>query len=546
MKRIALSVTLAAAALALSPTELLVVANPSSPFSVAIADRYAKLRGVPQENLLTLPYGTPTSETITRDVFEVYVWYPIRTFLEEEDPGGHIKCIVLTKGVPLRIAEQDSSNDSLYSPMSYDRASVDSELTLVWESGHPLGGPMENPYYGADEPFGGFSGSPRILLVARLTGYEMDADADGLPDDVEKLMRGSLEERREGALFVLDEDPTKASGYAIGNIWLANAASLLVSAGVGVLHDETTTFVSGVEPIAGYASWGSNDANRPPAPYYTPGVPGVFAPGSLTTDYVSSSGRTFTWGASGPYYGQSLLADLIHLGACGGQGHVFEPYLEACARPDVLFPRYVAGYSAVESYWMATRFVSWQEVVVCDPLMSYSGEGAGTVQTTLGAGWHLLALPLEPDDPRAEVVLAPLGPGLMGRLFTYDPAVGYLSYPGFAEMHAGTGYWVRLFEPATICVQGLPVPRGVPVTLRRGQNLVGYYRQEPMPLSAVKVRVGRVEYSFADAVGMGLVKGQLYGYDAGRYQRVELPGGVLDPWRAYWVEALTGGVALVF
>jgi predicted Zn-dependent protease len=52
----------------------------------------------------------------------------------------------------------------------------------------------------------------------------------------------------------------------------------------------------------------------------------------------------------------------------GVAGHVAEPYLDATIRPNALFPAYLSGFNLAESYYLAMPFVSWQTVVVGDPL----------------------------------------------------------------------------------------------------------------------------------------------------------------------------------
>jgi len=106
----------------------------------------------------------------------------------------------------------------------------------------------------------------------------------------------------------------------------------------------------------------------------------TWIPGAIAETYVSSSGRTFTWP---PYYGQSAIADLIREGVSGVKGYVYEPYLSAMAEPDILFPRYVSGYTMGESYYMASPFLSWRGVVVGDPKMCPYGLQAEITSSTV-------------------------------------------------------------------------------------------------------------------------------------------------------------------
>jgi uncharacterized protein (TIGR03790 family) len=101
------------------------------------------------------------------------------------------------------------------------------------------------------------------------------------------------------------------------------------------------------------------------------------------TEFVSTNGRTFkrppdTWNISSwtsPqlwFEGapQTLTADYIHEGATGASGHVYEPYLSMNPRPDILLPAYYQGRNLAESYYLSLPDVSWQNIVVGDPLCS--------------------------------------------------------------------------------------------------------------------------------------------------------------------------------
>jgi uncharacterized protein (TIGR03790 family) len=92
----------------------------------------------------------------------------------------------------------------------------------------------------------------------------------------------------------------------------------------------------------------------------------TYVPGAIGETYVSTGGRSFMYGTD---YGQSLVVDLVREGISGVSGHVYEPYLDACAHPDILFDRYTSAYSMAESFWNALYYLSWMEVVVGDPKM---------------------------------------------------------------------------------------------------------------------------------------------------------------------------------
>ncbi|HKE02258.1 MAG TPA: TIGR03790 family protein [Planctomycetota bacterium] len=350
------------------PNQVLVVVNDASPTSVAIGQYYASVRPIPAVNVFHLPPGTPTSEIVTRGDYNALIRDPIRQYLEVTQPAlkTQVKCILLTKGVPHGVAHTNGSG------LFDDAASVDSELTQLFTGKVPdVGQPghINNPFYNSQVGIEQFTSTSLSYLVCRLDGYGEPLDpTTGVPVDIKNLI-DRAQTPATGA-YVLDGDPTKTGGYAIGETWMTNATTKLLAAGLAVVHDVTTSFLADQPAILGYASWGSNDAFAFPPPYYgTIGastVPGTFLPGSLATDYVSTSARSFQVGTP---YGQSLIADLIKMGCTAANGHVFEPFLNACSQPDKLFPNYARGLTVAEAYYTSISWLSWMNVVVCDPLM---------------------------------------------------------------------------------------------------------------------------------------------------------------------------------
>ncbi len=103
----------------------------------------------------------------------------------------------------------------------------------------------------------------------------------------------------------------------------------------------------------------------------------------MATDFVSANGRTFerppedwtlgTWDDSKTWFKgapQSLTADYIAEGASAATGHVAEPYLGLTPRPDFFLPAYYSGRNLAESFYLSIPALSWQNIVIGDPLMS--------------------------------------------------------------------------------------------------------------------------------------------------------------------------------
>ena len=350
---------LAGCALAEAQTakNVLVVVNEASATSRAIGDYYTKRRAIPLEN--TCRATMPATETISRAEYDAAVARPIGECLKSRGVVEKILYIVTTSDVPLRIAASgEHANDG---------ASVDSELAAFYADlhghPHPLKGPLVNPFFAQRSSAFRHPDFP-LYLVTRLTSYDFP--------DVRGIIDRALAARNRGK-FVID---LKSADDAEGNNWLRTAAIALPAD--RVVFDESDRVLSGVKDVIAYASWGSND------PYRRERDLGFhWLAGAIVTEFVSTNGRTFkrppdswtlgnwgdrkTWFAGAP---QTLTADYIHQGATGASGHVDEPWLQFTPRPDYLLPAYYQGRNLAESYWLSIPAVSWQNIVVGDPLCS--------------------------------------------------------------------------------------------------------------------------------------------------------------------------------
>ncbi len=338
---------------------VLLVVNRNAPLSRQIAEYYRPRRSVPLRNVCTI--ATTTQEEILWPVYEAEIERPIGECLKKAGLVEKVLYIVTTMGVPLKV-------DGGGAGRSVEHASVDSELTLLYSklkgTQYPRAGGVPNPFYMRRDSAFQHPAFP-IYLVTRLAAYDF-ADVKGMIDR-------SLLARNRGK-FVIDLQSPKQEP---GNDWLRTAAMLLPRARVVI--DETTTPVFNQTDVIGYASWGTNDTARE-----SRRVMGFkWLPGAIAAEFVSTSARTFrkppdSWTPKGwedPAHmfdstSQGLAADLIHEGVTGISGNVYEPYLNACARPDYLLPAYNQGRNLAESYYLSLLYLSWQGVVLGDPLCS--------------------------------------------------------------------------------------------------------------------------------------------------------------------------------
>jgi len=342
-----------------------VVINENSAVSQQVGEYYIRLRAIPASNVIRV--RTSQEETIDRIAYQSTIEGPIALALTRQRLQDRILYIVLTKGIPLRINGTGGVNGTV--------ASVDSELTLLYRrmTGQRISpeGRVTNPYYlGAKEIRDASRFTHReqdIYLVSRLDAFTVE-EALALVDKAKSA--GS-----EGK-FVLDQRAALVN--RTGEDWLEVAAKRLAAQGMGdrVMLDSSPQGVRNVPNVLGYYSWGSNDPRNRERTF------GMgFVPGSLAATFVSSDARTFKqppadWVPSDSadqtkWFGgtpQSLIGDLIHEGATGVAGHVAEPYLQSTVRPEILFPAYIAGFNLIEAFYLAMPHLSWQAVVVGDPL----------------------------------------------------------------------------------------------------------------------------------------------------------------------------------
>ena len=381
-----------------SPDQVLLVVNKNSPVSRAVAEDYALKREV--RNILSIHCQdsalSTKKETITLADYIRSIENPIRGYLASHT---NIDFIVLTKGIPIRItgAAMGSCDEHSQEPANIrGHPSMDSYLAALDYTNLPgllkiqiagsgaIGCAYSNRYWNATEPFshakfGGY-------LVTRLDGYT-EADAEALVSRALAAEQNIAQILTHGKVL-LDVEPifglgdkatqpgpitstniVTESAYSEFNADMRHAYDVLTNRGIPVELDLTTKFIGGRSNLLGYFSWGSNDERSWESnDFYSTNayLSLYFAPGAVSDTAVSTSARTFlpTTG------GQSLMVDLIAHGLTGAKGYTDEPLLQAIASPTIVFDRYTAGYTLAESFYAASHFVGWEDVVIGDPLCS--------------------------------------------------------------------------------------------------------------------------------------------------------------------------------
>jgi uncharacterized protein (TIGR03790 family) len=353
--------------------QVLVVYNANSPVSKAIFYDYVKARKA--QNVLSIECRDSAlnrdNETMSETEYKQLIEGPVRIFLAAH-PG--IEFIVLTKGIPIRVQRAYNggrpSVDSSLAALDYTKLSSAREITI--RGSGATGWAYLNRYWNSSEPFShakfggylvtrldGYTRADAMALVSRALAAERGLAADGkILLDVQPSF--GLGDKATQPPRLPADDIAKESPWSEFNADMRKAHDILAARGIADELDLTETFIGNRTHLLGYFSWGSNDAKYSAAAYQSLS----FAPGSLCDTAVSTSARTFlpTTG------GQSLLDDLIAHGLTCGKGYVDEPLLQAIASPSVALDRYTAGYTMAESFYAASHFVGWEDIVIGDPL----------------------------------------------------------------------------------------------------------------------------------------------------------------------------------
>jgi uncharacterized protein (TIGR03790 family) len=381
---------------------VLVMRNTNSSVSKTVADDYMARRGVTNVlNITCQDAAVKTdSETITFRNYLTKIDAPLRVYLAAH---SGIDFIVMTKGIPIRLLGQadgrwvkadsaaqnsNGSLDSYVAALGYDTIKGAIRILINSDgSGYPgfKGSSWANRYFNSKKrfthaEFGGY-------LVTRLDGYTV-AEAESLTTKSLRADSLRLLGKKPAGKILLDEcsdfgitdkaampySVLKANPPVNGistetkedpnwgdyNTDMALAHDTLKARKIPDSLNANSTFVGNMTGLMGYVSWGCNDAHYVAANYLSL----RFADGAIVETAVSTGARTFL-PTSG---GHSLVVDIIHNGATGMKGYTDEPWLQACAQPSILFSRYTAGWTLAESYYAASNQVSWEDIVIGDPL----------------------------------------------------------------------------------------------------------------------------------------------------------------------------------
>lgn len=386
-------------ALALEPVEIAVVANRFVTGSVELARYYMEKRGIPKENLVRI--DTTDNESVSRKSYDEEIAAPVREFLRNRQGRGVIRCLVTVFGVPLKVdapamtkAEKktlaaareevaklrkqikelaESKGDEAERLQSRiagletqikgmnkedQVAAVDSELALVLVPAYPLDGWVTNPYFIGFQQRKLSVTKDEVLMVARL-----DAPSDKIVrrivDDSLAVEVGGLHGTAYFDARCNKPDPQKKlDGYGFYDNSLHLAAERLKSTRAlpVVINDKAGLFQPGEAPeTALYAGWYSLSRYVDAFDWVAGAVGYHIASGECSTLRSGSS--------------QGWCKRMLEDGVAATVGPVNEPYLTAFPVPEIFFPVLIDGdYALAEAYFLSLPYLSWQMVLVGDPL----------------------------------------------------------------------------------------------------------------------------------------------------------------------------------
>lgn len=383
---------------ALEPHQILVIANKNAAGSVELARFYMSVRDIPKTHLLQL--SVTNNEWCSRDEYEKKVANKVRKHLMEKDPLWQIRCLVTMYGLPLKVRPPEMTpeekkqvetlkrkqkiikerlqnseeqkeegidalreesktieNRILTLTRKNQRSSLDSELALVLKEDYSLIGGIPNPYFIGYKDKKLPIQKEKILMVSRLDGPSEKT--------VRRIIQDSLEAEKNGLTGTAYFDARwprpqkkKLSGYALYDDSIHKAADQVRKSHLlpVVVNDVDALFQPGESPDAAlYCGWYSL-AKYVDAFTWRPGAVGYHIASSECSTLKNKNSRVW-------------CKMMLEKGVAATIGPVSEPYVQAFAVPEVFFGLLVEGKtSLVECYFLSLPFLSWQMVLVGDPL----------------------------------------------------------------------------------------------------------------------------------------------------------------------------------
>lgn len=365
----------------IQPEQVVVLYNSKVPESKKLANHYATARNIPTTNLIGL--DLPDTAEISREDYNLSLRDPLnKTLIARRfktmgtNPQGFslpvatsISTLVCMRGIPYKIKRSPVTQPATQKLpprlAKTTEASVDSELALSGITGPSIAGPLNNPYFKKDTHINE-AGMPHILLVGRIDGPSYDICIRMINDAI------ATEKQGLWGMCYLDKS-LKGANYTIGDQWLQSIAHLNDSTGIPTVMDsnkQTFTTNYPMSDAALYFGW------------YTPHRNGPLLNSNFNFRRGAIAVHLHSYSASNLRKPHSRwVGPILAKGAAATLGNVYEPYFPLIHHFDIFHDRLLKGYSLVEAAYMALPVLSWQNVVLGDPLYRpfIHLNGSGTV-----------------------------------------------------------------------------------------------------------------------------------------------------------------------
>ncbi len=375
---------------ALVPSQVVVVYNADSVLSTKSAQRYALLRRIPHDQVVAL--SDLKGESISRIDFEQKVRLPLLQVARQRGwrwPAGYsggrkrILAMVLMPDLPLKIqAAPRAKGAPAPAAMQEDHAAVDSELMLLGAN-HATAGALANPCYNKSISLG--RDLPPVLAVCRIDGPDAAC--------INRMVEDPVEVEKQGlwGWTVVDQ----GGPYKEGDTWMEAIARQAKASGQALFYETSKATLAEAFPLmtetSVYFGWYTNPANGPFRPAAAGGF--RFAPGAVAVHLHSYS-------ASSVKDATRWVGALLHRGAAVTAGNVHEPYLSTSLHFDIFYDRLMKGHCVAEAALMATPAISWQCIVLGDPLYRPFAATARSTERNAFTEWRRLRLEAGDDIPQ--------------------------------------------------------------------------------------------------------------------------------------------------
>lgn len=156
-----------------------------------------------------------------------------------------------------------------------------------------------------------------------------------------------------------------------------------------------------------------------------------------------------------------------------------------------------------------------------------------TQSLTLGQGWNLISLNLNPVDPSLQTILSPIANYVLEVKSPDGVFTPGNPYTQLQHVETGKAYSVKMNFPAVWNVSGFSADESTPIALAEGWNLRGYLPQNPMPV---------VDALQSILPGLLELKGTAGVYIPGNpYSTLD----VMHPGKGYWMR-MAGSQQLIY